>query len=342
MKFGIVSLWRDSAEGFVDEVKLAEHYGADIIGVGDSQSIYRELYVSLAIAAKSTERAQIGPMATNPLTRHPAVAVSAIASVDSLSGGRAVFGIGTGGSALWAIEERPARLAYFREYLEAYRALMRTGVADWQGRRIRVDGIQRDIPLVVTAEGPRTLELAGSMADTVVIHSGTSPASIEWCRTHIARGARASGRVPDAVNLWMMLKGSISNDPERALHDARSGLAGSARHALATNVAEKGVPAELVVPIQQLVERYDTASHAMAASENAMLVDELGLAEFLGEQFGLIGTPEQCAGRLTRLAKLGISGVIVPAITADPMDQIARLGGAVMPLVHDALHETGG
>ena len=73
--------------------------------------------MSLTVAALETERVQIGPSVTNPLTRHPAVMASAIASLHELSGGRAFLGIGTGDSAILNLGLRPARLRALREYV---------------------------------------------------------------------------------------------------------------------------------------------------------------------------------------------------------------------------------
>lgn len=341
MKFGTVSLWKESAQDFIDEVRLAQSCGSDLVAVGDSQSLYRELYVSLTVAALETSTCLIGPMVSNPVTRHPAVAVSAMASLDQLSNGRAVFGIGTGGSSLWALNEPSARISHLRDYLTTFNALQRSGLSEWNGREIRVDIVERAVPVFVSAEGPRSLELAGALADAVILHTGTSPEAISWCRSHIARGAAAVGRDPSTISLWMMLKAGISDDRERALSDARVGLAGSARHALNSNAADKGVPPDLLEPVHQLVERYDTRTHAMAGSNNADLVDELGLTEFLGDHFGLIGTAAECAAKATALEALGIKGLLVPVIgTKETAALIERLYLQVMPMTGRLIDHT--
>ena len=89
----------------------AEDSGFDWLGVADSQSVFRELYVALTLAALNTRRVQLGPLVTNPLTRHLVVTASAIASVDELAGGRGVLGLGSGDSAIYTIGAPPATLA---------------------------------------------------------------------------------------------------------------------------------------------------------------------------------------------------------------------------------------
>lgn len=333
MKFGIVSLWRESLDAFVQEIDLAEEFGFDLVGVGDSQSGYRELYVSLAVAAMHSKHALIGPMVTNPVTRHPTVTASAIGAVDRLSGGRAVIGFGTGGSAVWTIGQKAAPVADFQEYLSTVIGLFRDGKATYQGARTEVQGIERHVPIYVSAEGPRTLALAGALADGVVLHSGTTPEAVGWCRDQIARGAEAAGRDPASIDVWMMLKASIADDRQSALDEVAAGLGGSAHHALRHGAAEKGVPAELLGPVAELIDRYDAASHGVAGSSNADLVESLGLTDFLAGYFGLVGTPAECAATLDGLAALGVDGVICPSSSSDPLELIRRLGSEVRPLV---------
>jgi 5,10-methylenetetrahydromethanopterin reductase len=333
VKFGTVALWRDSYEDFTEEVRAAERLGFDLVGAGDTQASYRELYVSLTVIARETERVLVGPMVTNPVTRHPAVTTSAMGAVDRLSGGRAVLGIGTGGSAVWNAGLPPARIEELREYLVTVRSLMRTGHATHRGSQVLVEGIEREVPIFVSAEGPRALRLAGALADGVVLHAGTSGQAIEWCRARIAEGAEEAGRDPAGIELWMMLKAAVADTREVALEEVKMGLAGSAEHALRTGAAEKGVPPELLQPVAELVARYDASQHAKAGSSNGDLVDELGLTDFLADYFGLVGTPQECAERLRSLARHGIHGVVCPALASNPLELITRLGSEVLPLV---------
>jgi 5,10-methylenetetrahydromethanopterin reductase len=335
MKFGIVSLWRHSAAAFVDEIASAEGWGFDLIGVGDTQGGYRELYVSLTLAALNTSRAAIGPMVTNPVTRHPSVTASALAALDQLSGGRVVMGIGTGGSAVWSIGRRPAKIDELRSYIEAVRSLMTRGESTQDGHRVVMRSTGRAVPVFMSAEGPRALRLAGALADGVVLHTGTSAEAISWCLSALAAGATQAGRDPAEIEVWMMLKASVADSRDAALRGVKAGLAGSAEHALRTGAADKGVPSHLLGPVRELLSRYDVDQHAVAASPNGDLIDELGLTDFLADHFGLIGTAQECVARLRVLEERGIQGVLLPAAGTDPLDLITRLGRDVLPIVRE-------
>ena len=92
-----------------------EDYGYDALVVPDTQSIWRELYVTLTVMALATQRVKLWPAVSNPLTRHPAVAASGIASIDELSGGRAAFNVGSGDSAVYNLGMSGAKLHTMRE-----------------------------------------------------------------------------------------------------------------------------------------------------------------------------------------------------------------------------------
>src|SRR5262249_61624599 len=96
-RFGIVFL-PESLVRFGELCVEAEERGFEWIGVADSQSVFRELYVALTVAALRTRRSHLGPLVNNPLTRHLVVPASAISRVDELAGGRPRPGLGSGGS----------------------------------------------------------------------------------------------------------------------------------------------------------------------------------------------------------------------------------------------------
>src|SRR6185436_5376636 len=86
-RFGIVLL-PESLAGWGALCREAEDSGFDLLGVADSQSVFREMYVALTLAALNTSRVRLGPLVTNPLTRHLVVTASAVSSVDEVSGAR--------------------------------------------------------------------------------------------------------------------------------------------------------------------------------------------------------------------------------------------------------------
>src|SRR6185369_6140679 len=133
----------------------AEDAGFDLLGVADSQSVFREMYVALTLAALNTARVRLGPLVTNPLTRHLVVTASAVSSVDELSGGRAILGLGSGDSAIYTIGAPPATLAGLEDATVTLGRLTAGEAVEREGRTLRVQRSTRRVPVYLAAEGPK-------------------------------------------------------------------------------------------------------------------------------------------------------------------------------------------
>ena len=188
-RWGVVLL-PQSLAGFEDLSREVEAHGFDWLGVADSQSVFREMYVALTIAALNTSRVRLGPLVTNPLTRHLVVTASAISTVDELSAGRAALGIGSGDSAITTIGAPPATVAGLEDAVVTLGRLTAGASVDRGGRRWQVRRSKRRVPIYLAAEGPRTLELAGRVADGVIVGLGLTPDVIRLSLAAIERGAK--------------------------------------------------------------------------------------------------------------------------------------------------------
>ena len=122
-RFGLNRFDARSVETFAADVRRAETLGWDAAFQADSQLRRRDTYVLLAAAARATERITLGTLLANPVTRHPTVTASSIATIDELAPGRVLLGWGVGDTAVRLAGLRPARVAE----LEASTRLMRAG-----------------------------------------------------------------------------------------------------------------------------------------------------------------------------------------------------------------------
>ncbi len=317
MKQGIAMLPPDPAT-YARWCRLAEEAGFDVIWVPDSQSLYRELYVSCAVCASSTTRTLLGPNVTNPLTRHPAVTASAIATVDELSGGRALLAIATGDSAVLNLGLKPARLAEMREYVLALRGLLEGGAVRYQGNPCSPGWHRKRIPLYIAAEGPRGIRLAGEVADGVIIGAGLTPEVAADALTWLEEGARASGRKVDALDVWWLVKANVGEDGNRAREEVRTALAASAHHAFRFSLEGRRIPKELLSSVAALKREYAFHEHEMVDRQaNAELVDRLGLREYLLDRFAVAGTPAECRQKIRQMQAIGIENVRISAHVLD-------------------------
>src|ERR1700756_6038059 len=143
-----------------ERARLAEANGYSAVWVADER-FYREVYSCLGQIAANTAKVLVGPCVTDPYARHPALTAMAIATLDEISGGRAVLGIGAGvsGFAELGIERKKPPRA-MRETIEVVRALLRGEQVDYSGEIISFrDGHlsfkprRADVPVYVASNG---------------------------------------------------------------------------------------------------------------------------------------------------------------------------------------------
>jgi 5,10-methylenetetrahydromethanopterin reductase len=225
-RFGLNRFDSRSVDAFAADVRRAEQLGWDAALQPDSQLRRRDTYVLLAAAARATERITLGPLLANPVNRHPTVTASSIATIDELAPGRVLLGWGVGDTAVRLAGLKPARV----KELEAGTRLMRALLA---GDSVEVGAARparlphhRPVPVWIAAGGPKTLRMAGGVADGVFIRVGTHPANIATAVSAIRAGAVEAGRDPAAVKLAAIFHTVLVDEPARALTMARSMAAG--------------------------------------------------------------------------------------------------------------------
>ena len=316
-RFGIVFL-PESLRGFGELCREAEATGFDWLGVADSQSVFHELYVALTLAALNTSRVRLGPLVTNPLTRHLVVTASAMASIDELARGRAVLGIGSGDSAIYTLGAPPATVAGLEEAIDTLGRLTAGEAIKRQARTWQVHRTSRRVPIYLAAEGPRTLELAGRVADGVIVGLGLTPEAIALSLAAIERGARAAGRTLADLDVWWFAKTNVGDTREAAIGPIKMALAASANHAFRFTLDGKGVAPALHEAIRGLQRDYNSHHHEIAGAGNAVLTDRWGLTDFLVDRFAIAGTPGDCIAQIRRAMAAGARQFIATSFVPDP------------------------
>jgi 5,10-methylenetetrahydromethanopterin reductase len=334
MDYGILYSTAPPAE-LRAKAALAEDLDLDFMGLLDSQSLFRELYTSLTTVAHETESIRIGSTVTNPVTRHPVVTASAIASVDEIAPDRTFLGIASGDSALHTLGLDPATLSEMAAVLELHDDLFAGDHHEYEGREVRLewlpdDGV--DVPRIVAAEGPKTLRMAGRYADGVMIGTGLFPELIEDSLEHVREGAREAGRDPDELETWLFAKANVADEREAAIEEIEMALAASANHAFRHTLEGKMVPDEHVDAIERLKAEYVSHEHEQPGeTHNKQLVGELGLTDYLADRFAVVGTPADCRAKLDEIEAVdGLDGVLLTALSEDERGLVSRMGREVL------------
>jgi 5,10-methylenetetrahydromethanopterin reductase len=293
---GVVLQPVDGPATFATMVGEIEQLGFDHLWLTDSSLHARNCYAYLALAAAHSHQLALGTAVTNPLTRHPAITASAMATVDEISGGRAILGIGTGDRPLLALGLKPSTVSDLEEAVNGIRALWSGATVDLRAARFTLQGAHMrfparpGIPVFISASGPRTLELAGRLGDGVIVLVGLFPEAMAWAIDHIDMGAAvasqpaqpalpalpgqpgqpgqsgAGGRPHVAVFAY----GAIDDDRDVALAQARS--IGAWFPQTAPVICElAGLDGELVEKVRRL---YSGGEFQEAAAAAALLPDD--------------------------------------------------------------------
>ena len=334
-RFGVIEIPR-SIGSAISNAKLAEAAGFDWVGVADSQSLFRELFVTLAAVGQATERVTIGSSVTNPLTRHPAVMASAIASVREIAGARVRLGIATGDSAIYNLSERPRGLKGLREYVLALKALLRGDGTEFAGRDIHTKWVAEQahdpVPIYVAAEGPKTLELAGEVADGVICGMGLSPDVAKLTLEHLAIGAERARRSLDDIDIWALARVNVGADRQALVNEIRMELASTAHHAFRFTQEGKLVPPEFADAIHRVQASYRPTHHEeLGESPNAGLMDDPDLLAYMVDRFAVVGTADECVERIQAIRGAGFHQFLFTGFVEDRAALLETLGQSVFP-----------
>src|SRR5918999_420696 len=166
LTFGVTVLPDPPYRRLIELLQLAERQGFEYGWTYDSHVLWQESFPTLALAAAATERIKLGHMVTNPGTREPTVVASAYATLQDISDGRMVMGIGRGDSARRYINQKPVPVARFEDAVRMIKPLMNGEKVRWNDTELQLTWVRRELPPIemhVAGYGPRVLGVAGGL-----------------------------------------------------------------------------------------------------------------------------------------------------------------------------------
>lgn len=306
LTFGITFLATDPPDTFVELAKYIDGAGFDYFWLADASLYGRYVYSYLTLAALNTSHVKLGPNCTHPLTRHPAVNYNALATLDELSGGRAIMNIGAGGGTVKELGYTGAKMKSIREMIEQGRALLAGEPVTNESETMMMKGAKlrflhrHDLPIYMTASGPKMLELAGELCDGIIFMPGTAPACIDAALADMARGAEKAARDVASIDRACCVFGNLSDDREDARDHCRSIAAWMVttqpRYA---ELAE--IPAEQATAVK---EAYSGSAHGPEAKRAASLVTDQMI-----DSFTLAGNEKDFIEGIEKIAETGVTHI---------------------------------
>ncbi len=306
-----------------------EDAGWDGIFFPDTQCLSGDIYSAMCLAAKATTKLQIGTAVTNPVTRHPSVTASAIATVQVESDGRAVLGIGRGDSSLGYIGQNPAPAGKLETYLDQVQRYLRGESVDLDGFESRnmwiSDSGQPKVPVDVAATGPRVIALAGRLAERVTFAVGADEERLK-ASMEAARSARSSaGLDPDELSFGAYVNLACDDDVAQA-RSIIQGSTGVFAHFSGMSAASSKGTADAQI-FERVGANYDMANHGRNEAAHIKAMPE----DFIS-RFGVTGSVDYCVERLGRLIELGLDRLVLltgsvdsdPALTQASFERISN------------------
>ena len=324
----------------LDMIRQIEAAGFDGAGILDSQMICRDTFVTMGLAASVTSTLRLFPAVTNPFGRLPSVLAGAAQTVAEIAPGRTRFIIGTGYTSASTIGRRPATLRRMRDCITEVRALLAGQSVDYGSMSNRLDFAGSDgghgVPVLMAASGPRSLQLAGEVADGALLLVGYTPGIVEQAMEHLETGARRSGRTLDDLDIVFAVRTCIADSNEEARRLARPvsvhwGLMWGGPNWLPYSGFD--IP-DYEIP-QAVFDVYPDLGHApdweAAIDLTGFVSDEVNGQ--LCDAMGLVGTPEHCAERIREMARHGVNQLyLMPCLTfAPPEAEVRAFGNYILP-----------
>lgn len=284
---------------FIESCQRTEKAGFDHLWFPDSQLHTGDAFVNLLVAAQNTEKATIGTLIVNPVTRHPSVIAGSISGVDAYAPGRFILGIAAGDTAVFQVGLKPARLGEMEHAIRMMRDLLAGKPVElgWT-RPSRLDA-PRFVPVIVAGGGPKMMQMTGRCADGVVMRVGADAELIQWAYDEFRAGAKAAGRDPDSLFVNVHFHTVITDDPELANARGRVMAAGyyEVNRLLWDRIGLKWPCA----PIKEILKTvWPDFHHAHDMELAARMVSEIPVE--IARRFCLMGSAKDVRAQLERLA----------------------------------------
>jgi 5,10-methylenetetrahydromethanopterin reductase len=291
----------------MEYTKYAESKGFEAVWQADSRLV-RDAIVPMSAFAAVTDRIKIGSGVVDCWTRNPARLAATFSTLDDLAPGRVILGIG----AWWdPLAEkvgvsRAKPLRAMREIITAVRALLANETVTMNGEFVHLDGVEldyvyqdrrpKDVPIYLGATGMQMMELAGEIADGVVLNYLVSPDYNKKALEHLAIGADKAGRSLDSIDRPQLVVCSVHEDRKTALDMARlmvTQYLGQQPHIMKAS----GVPQSLLDKVGEVLTW--PATHEQVEAASKLVPDEIV------QMLTASGTPDDAREKVREYMKDG-------------------------------------
>ena len=342
-RVSVLTIPSTSASELAAFAEATEAYGYDALWLADER-FHADPYAALTYCATRTRRVGLGVCVTDPYSRHPALTSMAIGTLDELSGGRAILGIGAGGSGFAELglqQTRPARA--ITEAIDLIRRLLRGETVTLDGevvcfRRGKLDFVPRraEIPVYVASQNQQGLRVAGRVADGAIMQGCVNESMMRFFHAEVEAGVTEAGRSRADIDMVARIDVAIADDRKAALDAVKPNLVTSLlfQKPAFTSFARAGieVPESLRTLIADIPSTRDRAVTVPLARH---IPDEWV------DAFIIAGDVEHVAEQVVGVLRREVNHFMVRpvAIDGDHVGALRRFAEDVLPIVRRELGE---
>src|SRR5512135_651358 len=323
MKFCLHGSARTIREA-VERAQRAEDLGFEAIFFADSQMNNVDPYQLMAICATQTKMIRFGTAVTNMVYRDPTITANSFATLNEISEGRAIIGMGTGDGPVYSLGRTATKLVDFEKGLRLIRDLLHDRGVDVPkskeraGGNVKLKAGKRPVPVYISAEGPKTLAVAGRTCDGVILGTGFDKQVTDWARRQIAAGAKEEGRSLEEIDIMPAGMIVVDDDGDLARRRVRSRMANRAHHNFRFTM--ETVPEGEAAGVKRFMDNFDISKPIEER------IDPNFVTDYLLERFTIAGTPAECIAKAKRLEADGIQRVLLTPPNA-VYDQVMQAWG---------------
>jgi len=308
----------------VERAKRAEELGFEAIFFADSQMNNVDPYQVMAMCAVNTKKIRFGTAVTNMVYRDPTITANSFATLNEISEGRAIIGMGTGDGPVYSLGRTATKLVDFEKGLRLIRDLLHDRGVDVPkskeraGGNVKLKAGKRPVPVYISAEGPKTLAVAGRTCDGVILGTGFDKQVTDWARRQIAAGAKEEGRSLEEIDIMPAGMIVVDDDGDLARRRVRSRMANRAHHNFRFTM--ETVPEGEAAGVKRFMDNFDISKPIEERIDSNFVTD------YLLERFTIAGTPAECIAKAKRLEADGIQRVLLTPPNA-VYDQVMQAWG---------------
>ena len=293
----------------VERAKRAEELGFEAIFFADSHMNNVDPYQAMAMCAVNTKKIRFGTAVTNMVYRDPTITANSFATLNEISEGRAIIGMGTGDGPVYSLGRTATKLTDFEAGLRVIRDLLHDRGIDVPagkeraGGNVKLKSGKRPVPIYISAEGPKTLRVAGRTCDGIILGTGFDKQVTAWARRQIAEGAKDAGRKPDEVDVMPAGMIVVDDDGDAARKRVRSRMANRAHHNFRFTM--ETVPEGEAAGVKRFMDNFDISKPIEER------VDPDFVTDYLLQRFTIAGTPAECIARVKALENDGVERILL-------------------------------